>query len=72
MEDKDKLYEGYRIKSLGTFPMFEIKAMGQGQIPTDLKGVFTTFTMAQRAIDLYLGSLIKRGKRTNGEKESVA
>ncbi len=71
MDEKGELYQGYRIKSLKTFPMFQIHAQGQGQIPVVLQGLYTSFPLAQKAIDLYLGSLLKRGKK-NGEKESVA
>lgn len=72
MAENGELYQGYKIKGLGTFPMYEIKAQGQGQIPEDLKGTYTSKPMAQRAIDFYLGSLLKRGRKQHGEKESVA
>lgn len=72
MEEKDKVYQGYRIRGLKTFPMFEIHAPGQGQIPVSLQGLYTSFPLAQKAIDLYLTSLLKRGRKQHGEKESVA
>lgn len=63
-------YRGYRISPLGTFALVEIQASGSGQIPTELKGTFTSIFLAQRAIDQSLDRL-KKGNR-NGKKESVA
>lgn len=64
-------YKGYNIKALGTFPMFEIKAKGQGFIPVDLSGYYNTTVDACRQIDLYLNSLLK-GKRKNESTESTS
>ncbi len=57
-------YKGYNISALKTFPMFEIKARGQGFVPGALDGYFLTKVDAIRQIDVYLGSLLK-GKRKN-------
>ena len=63
-------YKGYKIEPLGTFAMGEIKAKGQGFIPSDLNGFYMTYEAAKRQIDAYLGSLLK-GKR-NGTTESTS
>lgn len=51
-----KEYNGYNIHQLGTFPMVEIKAIGSGPVPSPLRGVFTTVTMARKAVDSYLAN----------------
>lgn len=55
-------YKGYNLQPLGTFPMIEIKAKGQGRVPEALEGLYTTFVEAKRGVDMYLESL-KKGKR---------
>lgn len=62
-------HKGYRIESMGSFPMLEIKAKGKGRVPDTLTGSYTTQTEAIKAVDLYLASLMK-GKR-NGKAESA-
>ncbi len=47
-------YNGYSIRPLGTFPMVEIKALGQGFVPGPLKGLFTTRSEAMKAIDVFV------------------
>lgn len=64
-------YKGYNIERLGTYPMVKIKAKGQGSIPDALGGVYTTHTAAERAIDVYLGSLMK-GRKANGKTENIS
>jgi hypothetical protein len=70
-ENRRNIYRGYRVMSLGTFPMIEIKALKSGDIPTVLKGLFTSRTDAQKAIDQYLNKLVKKGKRDE-QKGSTA
>lgn len=60
-------FKGYNIMHLGTFPMVEIKAKGQGKVPKPLTGMFTTQVEAQRAITGYLEGL-KKGKRNGSTK----
>lgn len=62
-------YKGYSIMALGTFPMVEIKAKGQGRVPDELLGLFTTNSFARHAVDMYLESL-KKGKRNGETKDS--
>lgn len=57
-------YKGYRIESMGTFPMYTVHAKGQGTIPNALKGMYTNMREVELAIDGYLNSL-KKGS-TNG------
>ncbi len=63
-------YKGYRIESMGSFPMLEIKAKGQGRVPDSLSGSYTTQTEAIKAVDLSLAGLMK-GKR-NGKAKSTS
>lgn len=66
MEKRQIEYKGYHIERLGTYPMVKIKAKGQGSIPQALNGVFTTISAAERAIDVFYGSMMK-GSRANGK-----
>lgn len=62
-------YKGYNLGLTGSFALVQIKAKGQGQVPNPLKGLYTSFATAERAVDQYLASLLK-GKR-NGKKPST-
>lgn len=66
-------YNGYKIMPLGTFSMYSIGPVKSGQIPSVLKGNYTSLSLAQKAIDVYLSTLItnKKGK-VNGQKESTS
>lgn len=61
-------YKGYNLKSLGTFPMIEIKAIGSGPVPIPLRGYFTTGVSAMKAVDTFLNSLVK--ETNNGKTKS--
>lgn len=58
-------YKGYNVQALGTYPMYEIKAKGQGFVPETLLGVYLTRVDAFKQIDMYLASLLGKGKRKN-------
>lgn len=45
-------YRGFKIVGDGTYGYKEIKPVGRGSIPTQLRGIWTTVREAQRAIDL--------------------
>lgn len=66
------LYRGYRIEALGTFPMFKVQAVGSGQIPVALYGSYTTVTMAERAVDQFLASLVKSRKVKDAPQEDTS
>jgi hypothetical protein len=57
-------YNGYNIVPAYGFNLVTIKAIGQGTVPTPLRGFFTTKTEAMRAIDF-----LKKGSR-NGKAKS--
>lgn len=59
-------YKEYRIETDGTFSMFVIKAKAQGQIPQELRGMYTSAAQAQIAIDGYVP---KRGGKKDGKDE---
>lgn len=63
-------YKNYTFVGDGQFSMITIKNKGQGPVPKELRGMFTTQYMAQRQIDRYLdekgkGSSNASSKRTN-------
>jgi len=57
-------YKGYRVEAMGTYPMYTVRAKGQGTIPVALRGMYTNMREVELAIDGYLNSL-KKGS-TNG------
>lgn len=63
-------YKGYFIKSLGTFPCFQI-SQRNGFVPGMLEGMYLTTMDAKRQIDIYLSSL-KKGKKSNVEATSAS
>lgn len=56
-------YKGYNIQAIGTYAMYEIKAKGQGFVPEALIGGYMTKLDACKQIDMYLASLLNKGKR---------
>jgi len=44
-------YRGYLIENDGVYGHKAIKYNGRGGLHTELRGVFTTYSIAQRAID---------------------
>ena len=47
-------YNGFKIENDGTFGYREIKAIGRGSVPMELRGRYTTVPFAKAAIDQYL------------------
>lgn len=44
-------YKGFNIEGDGTYGYKNIKSIGKGSIPMELRGVWTSETYARRAID---------------------
>lgn len=57
-------YKGYFIDNDGVYGYKEIKPIGRGSVPLNLRGQYTTVFFAQRAIDHHLFN--KKGN-TNAE-----
>lgn len=53
-------YNGYSIEHDGTFGYKEIKPIGKGSVPKELRGKYTTAVTAKQAIDAYV-----REKKSN-------
>ena len=62
-------YKGYKIEKHPSYSMVEIKQRGSGNVPASLEGMFQTETLAHKAINSHLASLVGRGK-SNGKKHS--
>ena len=62
-------YNGYNIKPLGTFSMVEIKAVGQGFVPSPLQGLFTTKSEAMKAIDKMISEKGPRDGKTKSARQ---
>ncbi len=58
-------YKGYTIESDGTMGMFNIKPIGRGSVPAELRGAYTTRPFAMKAIDRKQAE-----KATNGKAKS--
>lgn len=63
-------YKDFQIVGDGTFGYKNIKTVGAGKLPNALKGMFTSYPNAKKAIDTYLNSLPK-GK-SNGTTKDTA
>ncbi|MNR61787.1 hypothetical protein D3C85_1836310 [compost metagenome] len=44
------------IASDGSYGMKEIKPIGKGSVPLNLRGSFTSVSLAQKAVDQYIQS----------------
>ena len=53
-------YKGYNIVGDGTYGYKEIKTIGKGSLPLELRGSFTTSIFAQKAIDAYLQEKVSK------------
>lgn len=62
MAENVEEYKGYNLGPTEGYPMFVIKARGQGMVPAALQGLYTTMPQAKGAVDSYLTSL-KKGKK---------
>lgn len=59
-------YNGYKIDIDGVYGYFNIKPIGKGSVPIQLRGTYTTRVFAQKGIDAYLS---EKGNK-NGKAES--
>ena len=44
-------YKGYLLQGEGTFAMVVIKPLGRGSVPKELRGLYTSYAAAKRAVD---------------------
>lgn len=49
-------YKGYSIAGDGTFGYKNIKPVGKGSVPADLRGLYTNANFAKKGIDSYLAA----------------
>lgn len=68
-ETKQHEYKGYNLGLTGSYALVQIKAKGQGTVPVPLRGMFTSFNDAHKAVDGYLNSLMK-GRKNGKTKDS--
>lgn len=54
-------YKGYSLQGMGTFAMVVIKPLGRGSVPKELRGKYTSYAQAKRAID-QLERILEDGK----------
>lgn len=58
-------YNGYKVESDGTFGYINVKPVGSGSVPKQLRGDYTSNRFAKLAID-------KHGKVKDGKKERTS
>lgn len=58
-------YEGFSLEHDGTMGMVLIKAIGRGSVPKTLRGEYTSYSFAKKAVDQHLME-----KKTNGKAKS--
>lgn len=62
-------YKGFSLKQDGTMGYWLIKQQGSGAVPETLRGLYTTPSIAKKAIDAYKP---KRGaKKKDGETNTA-
>ena len=57
-------YKGYMVAGDGVYGYKKIAPIGKGSVPAELRGIFTTSSFAQKAIDAYVDNKkeVKNGK----------
>lgn len=58
-------YNGYKIVSDGTYGYKEIKSLGRGALPLQLRGQFTSEKVARQAIDYHLALKVNKDDKTD-------
>ena len=61
-------YKNYAIKNDGKFNMYTIKPIGKGSVPKELRGRYTDYGSAMKAIDAY--TKVKGKGQSNGETDN--
>ena len=61
-------YKGYKIQNDGSYNMYTIKPNGKGSVPKELRGRYTDYGSAQKAIDAY--AKVKGKGQPNGETDN--
>lgn len=57
-----KQYEGFNLEHDGTMGMISVKAVGRGSVPVKLRGDYTSYTQAMKAVDQHLLEKTTDGK----------
>jgi len=60
-------YNGYSIQQDGMYSMCTIRPLGKGSVPKELRGRYTDYGAAKKAIDAYVKS--KSKGQYNGKTE---
>lgn len=50
----EEIYKDYKIVTVNNFLMKEIKAVGRGSVPKELRGYYTSSAQAKHGIDAFL------------------
>ena len=62
-------YKGYLLQGEGSFAMVVIKPLGRGSVPKELRGLYTSYAEAKRAVDRLERALEDgKTKRTSRDK----
>lgn len=62
-------YKGYNIVHRGTHALFDIKRTGSGPVPKELRGGFTTTSLAKVHIDSYESN---KGRKSNAKPKATS
>lgn len=63
-------YKGYNIVPERGITQFRVKNKGSGPVPKPLSGSYTSRGTAEKAVDSYLNTLLKKG-RGNGKTKDA-
>jgi len=64
-------YAGYRIEGDGSYGFKEIKPVGKGSVPKELRGKFTHARQAQLCIDSFLAKQPKKAAKKEKIEDGV-
>lgn len=61
-------YNGYKIVSDGVYGYFNIKPLGKGSVPIQLRGTYTNVIFAQKGVDAYLSEKGNKNVKVESSK----
>lgn len=61
-------YKDYKIVADGVYGYFNIKPVGKGSVPIQLRGTYTSRVFAQKGIDAYLSEKGKKNVKVESSK----
>lgn len=61
-------YNGFLLESDGSFGYIKIKPTGKGSVPKELRGLYTGYEVAKKAVDAHLNKA--KGEKSGRSKST--